>query len=183
MKRIFLVVVLTMIFCPLAIPSYAEEKKVEIKDGVIHFPEKDFQTVALSKLTFSFPPDCPQELLSIKGKIFRGELKKTGRLNITYTNLTYLIPLGYNSDTKELTVYLVLEKGYGSGYEVKPYQGGLRGIFDLENGSVLRWVQSFRIKTQEYRLYFLLKNENLRIERSDGFSADYSPVGRLPEES
>jgi hypothetical protein len=182
MKRIFLVLVLTMIFCPLAIPSYAEEEKVDIKDGVIHFPEKDLQTVALSKLTFSFPPDCPKELLNIKGKIFRGELRKTGRDNKTYTNLSYLIPIGYNSDTKEMTVYLVLEKGYGSAYEVKPYQGRLRGIFDLENGSVLRWVQSFSVKVQDYKLYFLEKG-NLRINRSDGFSAEYSPVGRLPEES
>ena len=56
MKRLFLLVVFAMIFCPLVIPSYAEEKKVEIKDGVIYFPEKDFQTVSLSKLTLSFPP-------------------------------------------------------------------------------------------------------------------------------
>jgi hypothetical protein len=180
MKRMFLLLVLTMIFCSLVIPSYAEDKTLEIKDGVIHFPEKDFQTVALSKLRLSFPSDCPQELLNIKGKIFRGELiKSTPRM--TYTNLSYLIPIAYNSDTKEMTVYIVLEKGYGKQYEIKPVQGWLKGLFDLQNGSVLKWVLSpgVNIMTQDYRLHFL-KNENLRINRSDGFSADYSPVGHLP---
>jgi hypothetical protein len=128
----------------------------------------------------TFPPDSPQDLLNIKGKIFRGELKKSNS-RITITNLSYLILLGYNSYTKELTVYLVLEKGYGSGYEVKPAQGMLKGTFDLENGSALRWVQSNDIKTQEYQLRFL-KNGNLSTNRSDGYIADYSPVALLPEE-
>jgi hypothetical protein len=173
MKKIFLLIVFAMILCPLAIPSYAEEKKIEIRDGVLYFPEKDYQTVVLSKLTLNFPPDCPQELLNIKGKIFRGELSKsTGRM--TYTNLSYLIPTGYNSETKEMTVYLVLEKGYGKDYQTKPVQGWLKGLFDLQNGSDLKWEQrpGSNIMTQEYRLHFL-KNENLRINRSDGFSADY----------
>lgn len=178
MKKLFLFVVFVLIFCPLVIPSYAEEKKVEIRDGVIYFPEKDFQTVSLSKLILSFPPDCPQEILNTKGQVYRGELTKSaGRM--TYINLSYLIPLGYNADTKEMTVYFVLEKGYGSTYEIKPFQGTLKGVFDLENGSVLRWAHSTSIKTQDYRLSFL-KNGNPRINRSDGFSADYLPVGRLP---
>jgi len=182
MKRLFLVLVLCMIVCPLVVPSYAEEKKVDIRDGVIYFPEKDYQTVSLSKLTFNFPPNCPQELLNIKGKIFRGELTKeaTGRRGTTYTNLTYLIPLGYNSDTKEMSVYFVIERGYGNAYEIKPFQGVLKGVFDLEKGSVLRWAFTTNIKTQDYQLYFL-KDGKLRINRSDGFSADYTPVGRLPE--
>lgn len=180
MKRMFLVLVLTMIFCPLAIPSYAEEKKLEIRDGVIYFPEKDYQTVVLSKLTLNFPPDSPQELLNIKGKIFRGELSKSTP-RMTYTNLSYLIPTGYNSETKEMNLYMVLEKGYGKDYQIKPVQGWLKGLFDLQNGSVLKWELSpgVNIMTQEFRLHFL-ENGNLRINRSDGLSADYAPVGRLP---
>lgn len=178
MKKLSLVLVFMMVLCTLAMFSYAEEKKVEIRDGVIYFPEKDFQTVSLSKLTLNFPFDSPKELLNSKGQIFRGELTKSAARG-TFTNLSYLIPLGYNSDTKEMTVYFVLEKGYGSGYDIKPVQGILKGLFDLENGSVLRWAHSTTIKTQDYRLSFL-KNGNLRINRSDGFSADYSPVGRLP---
>jgi len=177
MKKLLLVLVFTIIFCPFIIPSYAEEKKVEIKDEAVYFPENYFQPVPLSKLTSSFPPGCPQELLNIKGKIFRGELTKS-TARTSNTNLSYLIPLGYNSDTKEMTVYFLLEKGYGRGYEPKPGVGILRGIFDLENGSQLRWART-DILTQDYRLYFL-KDGKLRINRSDGYSADYSPVGNLP---
>lgn len=181
MKRVFLLLVLAMVFCTLTIPSYAEEKKLEIRDGVIYFPERDFQTVNLSKLKLNFPPDCPQELLNIKGKIFRGELRKTSQRGQTVTNLSYLIPIGYNSQTKEMTVYFVLEKGYGKEYETKPAQGWMKGPFDLQNGSTLKWMlgPGVKIMTQDYRLDFL--ENKLRINRSDGFSADYVPVGSLPE--
>jgi len=183
MKKLLLISVLTMIFCPFVISSFAEEKKMEIKDGVIYFPEKELPTVTLSKLTFTFPPDCPQELLGIKGKIFRGELKKQGR-RITYTIINYLIPLGYNADTKEMAVYLVQDKGYVKGYESTSVRGMLKGKFDAENGSPLHWVlgSGTDIMTQEYKLSFL-KNGNLRINRSDAFSGDYTPVGSLPEEN
>jgi hypothetical protein len=172
MKKIFWVIVLAMIFCPFVIPSYAEEDQVEIRDGVIYFPEKDVPTVVPSKLTFSFPTDCPQEILNVKGKVFRGELKygEAGRRTSTHTSLSYLIPMGYNSDTKEMAVYYV----WGG---ARSFQGTLKGTLDLANGSVLHLTGS--TSTTEYRLYFLEKGK-LRINLSNGYSGDYSPVGSLP---
>jgi hypothetical protein len=183
MKRMSLVLVLTVIFCALVIPSYAAEKKLEIKDGGIHFPEDGLPTVELSKLKLRFPPDCPPELLSTKGKIFRGELTKQGARNKAYTLITYIIPLNYNSDSKEMTLFIVQDKGYGKDYESKSVQGWLKGPFDA-NGAVLKWVlrAGTNLMTQDYRLKFQ-KNGTLRIERSDGLNGDYVQVGTLPEEN
>jgi len=183
MNKVLLALVAAMVFCALIVPCVAEEKKVEIKDGVIYFQEKELPTVTLSKLTQKFPSDCPQELLGIKGKIFRGELKKQGR-HVTYTIISYLIPLGYNADTKEMAVYTVQDKGYVKGYESTSVQGMLKGKFDAENGSPLHWVLSAGtdMMTQEYKLSFL-KNGNLRIIRSDAFDGEYKAVGSLPEEN
>ena len=103
---------------------------------------------------------------------------------IIYTSVTYVIPLGYNSDTKEMSIYILQERGYVKGYETKSVQGTLRGKFDPENVWVLRWVlrPGTDIMTSDYRLSFL-KNGNLRIDKSDRYSGDLSPVANLPEET
>jgi hypothetical protein len=188
MKKVCLALALAMILCAFVIPSYAADKKLEITDGTIHFPEKDLPVVELSKIKLGFPPDCPQELLATKGKIFRGELTKSGRSGrsaaASYTNITYIIPVSYNSDTKEMAVYIVQEKGYGKEYESKSSQGWLKGPFDAQNGSLLKWVMGpgSTIMTQDFRLTFQ-KDGKLRVVKSDGFAAEYTPVGNLPEES
>ena len=185
MNKVLLALMAAVVFCALVFPCVAEEKRVEIKDGVIHFPESEMPTVTLSKLTQEFPSDCPQELLGIKGKIFRGELqKRIGKRQVTATIISYIIPLGYNADTKEMAVYTVQNKGYVKGYESTSVQGMLKGRFDAENGSPLHWVlrAGTDIMTQEYKLSFP-KNGNLRIIRSDGFEGEYKAVGSLPEEN
>jgi hypothetical protein len=184
MKRMSLVLVLSVIFCALVIPTYAAEKKPEIKDGAIHFPEDGLPVVELSKINVRIPADCPPELLSAKGKIFRGELIKTGVRNKVYALITYIIPVSYNSDTKDVTFLIVQDKGYGKDYESKSVQGWLKGPLDVANGTVLKWVlrAGTNLMTQDYKLKFQ-KNGNLRIDRTDGFSGDYVSVGTLPEEN
>ena len=93
MNKVVLALVAAMVFCALVIPCVAEEKKVEIKDGVIYFPEKELPTVALSKLTQKFPSDCPPRASWYQRQDVRAELKKQGR-RMTYTIISYFIPLG-----------------------------------------------------------------------------------------
>lgn len=175
MRKGLFVFVLSLAFCLFVSPVCSAAKGPEMRDGEIYFPEPD-QTVSLSKLAFSFPPDCPKEILNIRGKIFRGELTRAAGPRMTGAkNVTYLIPLGYSSDTKEMTVYFVWEKAYGG----KPAQGKLQGLFDLENGSPLRPIGTPHI-TQEHRLYFL-KDGKLRINVGGGASGDYTTVGNLPQ--
>ena len=184
MKKLLLVSVVILVFCSLVGLSYGEEKKVEIKDGIIYFPEDGLPTVTVSKLVQRFPSDCPARASQHhKGKIFRGDLTRKVS-HMTYTMLNYLIPLGYNADTKEMAFYVVQDKGYGKGYESKSVQGMLRGKFDTGNGSSLHWVlgNGTTLMTQEYKLSFL-KNGNLRIDRTDGYSGDYVPVASLPEQN
>ncbi len=183
MKKLLMVSVVILVFCSFVGLSYGEEKKVEIKDGIVYFPEDGLPTVTVAKLIQKFPSDCPQELLSIKGKIFRGELTRKVS-HMTYTLITYLIPSGYNSDTKEMAFYIVQDKGYGKGYESKSVLGMLRGKFDAANGSSLHWLlgNGTTIMTQEYKLSFQ-KNGGLRVDKTDGFSGDYVPVASLPEQN
>jgi hypothetical protein len=182
-KVLVMAAVLALIFCAFALPAEAADKKPEITNGVIHFPENGLPEVELSKVKLRFPADTPPELLAIKGKIFRGELTKgtAGRRVASYTLITYIIPVSYNSNTKEMAVLIVQDKGYGKEYESKSVQGWLKGPFDGQNGSSLRWMLSAgtTIMTQEYKLTFL-KDGKLRILRTDGFSGDYTAVGDLP---
>jgi hypothetical protein len=184
MKRALLtMVVLAFVFCACALPAQGADKKPEVTSGVIHFPENGLPEVELSKIKFRFPADTPAELLAVKGKIFRGELTKStaGRRVASYTIISYIIPVSYNSNTKDMTVFIVQDKGYGKEYESKSVQGWLKGPFDGQNGSPLKWMLSAgnTIMTQEYRLTFL-KDGKLRILRTDGMSGDYTSVGDLP---
>ena len=148
--------------------SFAEEQgKVKIENGVIYFPEKDLRNtkVVLSNLKFNFPKDCPSEILATKGKIFYGELKD-GR---SYIQRTYIIPLGYSSDTGEMILYFVTESGYGG----KPGQNWLSGLFNPE-GSTLQVVNA-SVMTQTYKVYFL-KNGIIRMRLSNGLDGDYKAI-------
>jgi hypothetical protein len=185
-KVLVMAAVLALVFCTFALPGQAADKKPEITNGVIHFPENGLPDVELSKVKLRFAPDTPPELMAIKGKIYRGELTKAaaGRRVASYSILTYIIPVSYNSTTKEMAVYVVQDKGYGKEYESKAVQGWLKGPFDGQNGSSLKWVLSAgtTIMTQEYKLSFL-KEGKLRIVRTDGLGGDYTAVGDVPDDA
>jgi hypothetical protein len=172
-----LLLVMTVVFCISSVvcPVFSEEKKPEIKDGVITFPESAFPTVSLSKFSFSFPPDSPKEMLNVKGKILRGEMVKEALGRVVHKSVAYLIPLSYKSDTKEISFYFAWERGTGG----KPGQGRIQGVLDLENASTMKFPGASNI-AMEYRLYFL-KDSKIRLNASGGSSGDFTPVGNLPE--
>ena len=175
MKRTtFVLLVLITFFC-FYHPQYAdgaEQGKIEFRDGTIVFPEKTIPEVNLTKLKFSIPDNCPPEILNLKGKIFRGELV-SGR-NPNNKQITYFILLSFNPDIKEMTLYFVLDRGY----EGKPTKSIRSGLYDPENGSVLKSGNTEHM-TQEYRLTFL-KNGQPRIRTSQGRDGDFNIVAEFP---
>ena len=175
MKTLLLVMIVVFCVCSVISPVWSEEKKPEIKDGVITFPESALPTISLSKLSFNFPPDCPKEMLNVKGKILRGEMVKEALGRVVNRSVAYLIPLSYKSDTKEISFYLAWERGTGG----KPGQRRIQGVFDLENASTMKFPGGSDI-AMEYRLYFL-KDSKIRLNASGGASGDFTPVGNLPE--
>lgn len=175
MKRVISIIWVLVVLVCFFHTSYvggAEQTKVEFRDGMIIFPEKDIPEVNLTKLKFNIPDNCPPEILNLKGKLFRGELVHA--LNSTNKVITYFMLLSYNPDIKEMIAYFVMDKGY----ENKPTKSMRSGLYDPENGTVLKSATTKHI-TQEYRLTFL-KNGQPRIRTSNGRDGDYKAVAELP---
>lgn len=170
--------VLLACLCFFAVPCAAgDEKKPEVRDGKIYLPENNMPRIPLERLNLDFPKEMPKELLDMKGNIYRGELEGTSTtkgLKKKLSQVTYLVLSGYLPETKEAVMYFVWERGHDG----RPSQGRMKGIFNPEGGTVLSTTSRAGMSI-EYRLHFL-KDGKLRINTNSGFSAEYSPVGKLP---
>jgi hypothetical protein len=173
MQRIIVLLVAAFLLIFPSVSFAQEQKGVKIDKPFISFLEKGLQgiTVNLSSLMFIYPVYTPKELLSFKGKIYRGQIDDS-------TN--YLIPLSYSlREREEITFYYILEKGP----EGKPTQEFLRGLYDPDGqmGSLLKPQPTSPQPTSSltFRLYFL-KDGKIRLRQSTGPEGDFEAVTEIP---
>lgn len=153
--------------------SFAEEQVgVKIENDVISFLGADVPSVNIKDLKFSFPPNSPEEILAIKGKIYGGK-SKTGRGDDQRT--IYLIPLGYDLETKKIKI-LYITNNYGTSTKINPEKTPLEGMYNglLEGASLKGFVTLYILKpTGTYKEHRI----RLRFYGADG---DFPPVAELP---
>jgi hypothetical protein len=141
--------------------------QVKIENSIIIFPEQSMKSVAinLSKLKFSFPSNSPKEIMAMKGKLFFGK---------DISSSCYIVPLGYDSNTKEINLLTAWE----TGPDGKPFNAFLNGPFNPE-GTILRAVITVnRRGSVEYTLNFL-KNGKFRIRTNLGADSEFTPVAEF----
>jgi hypothetical protein len=140
-----------------------EQGKVKIENGVISFPEQSLQGVIinLSQLKFSFPSDTPKEIMGIKGKLFKSD-----------NSPDYVIPVSYNSSTREIDLYCLWEQSSANG---KPLQYHRRGTFNPEE-TLLRPEGGigFILKFEKNGKFTLTTDNQLKFVRY------LSPIAEIP---
>lgn len=154
----------------------AELKEIEFRNGTIYFPESDVPEVDLSKLKFSYPQETPKEFLNLKGNLYKGRWSHPNDQKFgTMSGCTaYLIPIGYNAETKEISILQTA----GQSNTTKPARFIISGIYD-KSGSSLKYHKATPDKPVPTYNVHIIENK-VRINMSNGASSDFVPVAKLP---
>lgn len=161
------------VFCPVVQAGETKQEKIEIRDGIIYFPEQDVPEINLSKLNFNVPDDAPKEIKDLQGKIYRGE-STSARDRTKFKKVEYLILMSYDSSNKEIKFFY----SFAAGKKGKPGRDVLKGTYMPGGSTVLERGRGNEQLDQQYRLEIL--GDKLRTNASNGWGADYSPVAKLP---
>ncbi|HEX2974433.1 MAG TPA: hypothetical protein VHO68_00720 [Bacteroidales bacterium] len=111
------------------IPQPAPKKDpwvVKIENGFVVFPDPEINDVYLDSLNFNFSIDSPPEILKMQKRVFIQRLKTKGGGAI------YLIPIGYDSKTREISLLFLNNRGSDG----KPQEYILKGKYNAEGTSL-----------------------------------------------
>jgi hypothetical protein len=166
---VFFICVSLLIFSSV---SFAQEQKgIKIENGILSFPEDDTPEVDLKNLRFSFTPDSPAEIKAIQGKIYGSGVDKKGQA-------IYLIPLAYDSATKEIKLLYVTNN---KGTQYKPTKLTSTGTFNGVEGNSIRPIGDNPEKPWAH--FYTLPTDigyNLRLLwASSGSVTNLRPVAQL----
>jgi hypothetical protein len=145
--------------------------RVEIQNGVISFPETNAPSVNMKDLKFNFPSDSPKEIKAIQGKIYGGGIRP----------MQYLIPLGYDSETK---IIRLLKTTANEETKSKPSKYTIGGTYNGSEGTSMKNVNDKPDVPVLLRFYIIPVEQQgykLRIVwETGGHIVDLSPVAELP---
>jgi hypothetical protein len=149
-----------------------EPGRIKVENGFIVFPEDKMPDVKIKEdLKYSLSPEAPEEIVAIQTKIY-GTRRPAG------DKMNYLIPAGYDSQTKRIKLLYVTNN---KGTQWDPIKILIDGIYSGSDGSPVKYVTDKSDKPWA-RLYILPEKQGfmLRLAWQTGGNADFFPVADLP---